>query len=170
MQLRIESLTGASARRKLLPKLRGRVFHITNPERFIQIAKSGAILANSRDRFVRNWEYESYFASLNCVSVCDFLNNGPRLAREASLKSYNIFGQRWGATTVFLFLAPSLHKDLITWERWEEERSRLKVVPYLESGYPKAVSLRDVDELWWVTIKDYSNFSSVSQAGYKDLP
>ncbi len=156
MKFEAFSFSYKAAVRKLFPKLRGRVFHITSPENFLLIVKTGAIL-NNRDRiFKNNWNVNSYFANKGCVSVCDLVNNTkPRITRQKCLNYYRVFQQDWGATTVFLFLSSAIHDQLITWHAWKKEKAYNQVVPELESGFPDAVPLEQIEEIWFLTITDY---------------
>ncbi|MDZ5459273.1 hypothetical protein [Azohydromonas lata] len=156
MKFEAISLSYGSATRKIVPRLKGRVFHITSPANFISIIKSGAISNNQNGVFPKNWNCSSYFANKGCVSVCDLVNNKkPRVTRQRFLSDYRIFGQGWGATTVFMFLSPFAHKQLITWRSWQKEKAYgQQVVPDLESGFPGEILLGDIEEIWFLTITD----------------
>lgn len=97
-----------------------------------------------------------FFANKGCVSVCDLVNNTkPRVTRRRYLSDYQIFGQGWGASTVFLFLSPASHPKLVTWHSWEIEKAYgQQVVPDLESGFPDAIPLELIEEVWFITIND----------------
>lgn len=155
-------ISRAGAKRKLLPRLKNRVFHITTIDNFTLIIKSGAIMNNQDGLLQTNWTNNSYFLNKGCVSVCDFFNNNANRnkQREAALSKYDIFGQtsKMGQT-VYLFLNPKCFSRLITWETWKnEEKWTESVVPYLESGYPGSIDLNNIDEVWLIKIKDAINY------------
>lgn len=156
MKFEIISTSYRGAVRKLFPKLRGRVFHITSPENFMSICKSGEIRNNKDGSLKTNWSNGYYFATKGCVSVCDLVNNTkPRVTRSKCLSDYQIFGQSWGPTTVVLFLSPSSHDRLITWHTWKLEKAfTRKVVPGMESGFPNSIPLSEIEEIWFINIKD----------------
>ncbi len=156
MKFEAFSFTYNGAVRKLTPRLQGKVFHITSPENFVYICKSGKILNNKDGVLTQNWNNNNYFANKGCVSVCDLVNNTkPRVTRRKYLSDYQIFGQGWGATTVFLFLSPLVHHKLITWQSWKREKAYgLQIVPELESGFPEAILLDFIEEVWILTIND----------------
>lgn len=62
-----------------------------------------------------------------------------------ALGAYNIFGQHNKKNYVYLFLDPSKHKNLITWDE-REQGNHKKIVAYLESGYPGFVPLSFIEE------------------------
>lgn len=55
MKFEIISTSYRGAAKKLFPRLRGRVFHITSPENFILICKSGEIRNNKDGSLQKNW-------------------------------------------------------------------------------------------------------------------
>jgi hypothetical protein len=69
------------------------------------------------------------------------------------LGHYNIFGQGDGERSVFLFLRPERHGDLIHWSTWKAEQAhREMVVPFLEAGYSDFVSTEEIDEVLFLHI------------------
>jgi len=133
MKFEIISTSYRGAAKKLFPRLRGRVFHVTSPENFILICKSGEIRNNKGGSLQKNWN-SGFFSAKGYVSVCDLVNNiKPRVTKNKCLSDYRIFGQPWGATTAFLFLAPSSHSKFVTWHTWKSEKAfTLKVVPEMD--------------------------------------
>ena len=154
MKISWRTLTRQQAHRHLLSELRGRVFHITSVENFLAIVRADMIKHNGDGTLKSNGKYNSYFKNRGCVSFCDFHNNvRPRKVREAAIRKYDIFGQGGGESFVFLFLTPNSYSKLIPWTRWKTEKALSEmVVPHLESGYPGAVPLAEIDEANFIHI------------------
>lgn len=156
------TLTKKQALRVFYPELKGRVFHITSIENFLEIIKVGAIRHNREGDLKSNGRYDSYFRNRGCVSFCDFYTNSrPRKIREAALTKYNIFGQGDGERFVYLFLRAEAYTKLVTWEEWKREKAWSEmVVPHLESGYPGHVPLSEIQEVCLVHILLDQNFKN----------
>jgi hypothetical protein len=150
------STTFERAAKDLVPQIRGRIFHVTSIERFLAIYKAGAI-KNNKDQSLKKHEYNSYFANKGCVSVVDLVNNTkPIVTRRKMLNDYSIF-EKGGQVTTFLFLAPEIHSQIITWEAYKREKAYgQQIVPELESGIPGEIPLRCVEEVWFISLKDRS--------------
>ncbi len=164
MKNKVISITRRRAEKTLFKLLIGRVFHITSFDSMLEIFKTGFI-KNNRDKGLKlNWSSNSYFTNRGYVSVCDLFNNSKsRKIREAALSTYQIFGQNWGPNTAFLFLNQASYSKLVTWEQVESNKndSYEIIVPYLESGYPDQIPLKEISEIWVVNISDYINYSDI---------
>lgn len=146
------------------------MFHVTSPTAFIQICASGAILNNSSGNFAFNWTSNYYFKNKGCVSVVDLVNNNrPRITKAKLLNDYAVFEQH-SPVVVFLFLTQSVYPRVITWHNWKKEKAYIqKVVPELESGVPDRVTLTEIDEAWFITLKDRVALKErLSQINYGD--
>lgn len=131
------------------------MFHVTSPAAFVKICASGAILSNVNGDFECNWTSNYYFKNKGCLSVVDLVNNTrPRVTKRKLLCDYAVFEQVF-PVAVFLFLSPSVYPRVITWHRYKQEKAYgQQIVPELESGVPEKVSLPEIDEAWFVTLKD----------------
>ena len=131
------------------------MFHVTSPRAFVKICASGAILNNSSGDLGFNSTSNYYFKNKGCLSVVDLVNNTrPLVTKRKLLSDYAIFEQS-SPVVVFLFLAPSVYTRVITWQSWKREKAYgQQIVPELESGVPEKVSLSEVDDVWFITLKD----------------
>ena len=131
------------------------MFHVTSPEAFIKICASGAILSNTDGLLGCNWTDNYYFKNIGCLSVVDLVNNTrPRVTKRKLLSDYQVFEQS-SPVVVFMFLSPSIYARAITWQRYKREKAYgQQIVPELESGIPEKVSLSEIDEVWFITLKD----------------
>lgn len=157
MQFDWHKLTTASAQRKLMPKLRGRVFHRTSLPNFLNIIATGCISNNQNGEHKKNWASNSYFRNRGYVSVCDLHNNkSVRNTNNAALSNYQIFGHEWDGESAFLFLSSEHYDKLATWHQWEKEKAYSEtIVPHLESGFPKKIPLAYISEIWLLKFTDY---------------
>lgn len=162
MKFEAISISYKVAKKKLFERFKGRVFHVTSPDNFIKICTQGSILNNKNKTFKPNWG-DSYFTSKGCVSVCDLLNNNGPVVTKRAMNQYDVFRQPWGATSVFLFLSPESYSNLITWHHWKKEGAPGAIVPHLESGFPEAIPLTVINEVWFVTVTDWLAFFGKSR-------
>lgn len=155
MKFRVIETTWRTAAGPLVKELRGRIFHVTSPANFVKICASGAILSNKEERFKCNWMPNYYFKNKDCLSVVDLVNNiRPRVTKRKLLSDYAVFEQA-SPVVVFLFLSPSVYSRVITWHGWKREKAYgQQIVPELESGVPSSVSVEEIDEAWFITLKD----------------
>jgi len=119
------------------------------------ICAEGAILANTADRFKTNWP-NSYFKSQDCVSVVDLVNNTrPRVTKAKLACDYAIYEQHQ-PVSVFLILSASVYSRAITWEKWKKDKAYgQQIVPCLESGVPDRVPIEEIEEAWFINLKDH---------------
>ncbi len=155
MKFRVIETIFSVAARTLFKELQGRMFHVTSPEAFVKICASGAILSNTNGRFRCNWTDNYYFKKIGCLSVVDLVNNTRhRVTKRKLLNDYKVFEQA-SPVVVFMFLSPKVHARAITWHRYKKEKAYgLQIVPELESGIPEKISLGEIDEVWFITLKD----------------
>jgi hypothetical protein len=151
-----ESLTYPSdkLRCELLPRLCGRVFHVTSHSRCSSIRADGEIRSGIAGGLAPNDRYDNaYFRSIDCVSLCDL-----RTATDGQIAIgldayYFLNPDGLDSSPVFLFLAPDHYSKLIPGRRQMEERALCKlVVPHIEVGYPGSVPLGAISEVWVVTV------------------
>lgn len=149
-------------RSKILPSLRGRVFHTTTIPAFEQICVDGFIKTNVDGSLLQKPRYHNaYFRARDCVSVCDLRSVTDR-ELDVGLSAYNFLepdglnGLKTGVgTAAFLFLSDDACGVLISWRRQMEEKAFTElVVPHIEAGHPGAVPLDIITEALLVTI-DY---------------
>ena len=131
------------------------MFHVTSPTAFVDICASGAIRSNEKEEFRSNWGENYYFKNQGCLSVVDLVNNTrPRVTRRKMIRDYRVFEQ-FSPVTVLLLLSPAVHARAITWKKYLCDRAYgQQIVPELESGIPDKVLLSEIDEAWFITLKD----------------
>ena len=142
-------------RERLLPLLRGHVFHVTSQPRAERILASGAILANGNAAFPPTYSCSpaSYFAKRGCVSVVDLRNVTDRDLTH-SLDAYDFLnpvpheGHPW-----FFVLAREAHAHLISGAQWKIDKAWTDhLVPFVESGFPRAIRLDMINQLIRVSV------------------
>ncbi|MEG3997924.1 hypothetical protein [Microcoleus sp. SVA1B1] len=128
---------------------------MTSPKGFIGICAEGAILCNTNEIFKTNWTKNYYFKNQGCLSIVDLVNNKrPRVTRRKMVSDYRIF-QQASPVVVFLFLSPTVYPRVIDWRRYKKDRAYgQQIVPELESGVPEKVLLSEIDEAWFITLRD----------------
>jgi len=148
----------AKARKVLIHRLAGKIFHITDTKGFLGIIATGKIEPNNSGKFGNNWgNKKSYFRNRGCISVCDFYNNRrPRKFYDATCK-YSFYDLSCNkGFSYFMVLQAGLFADIITWDRWKQDREEGEdVVPYLESGYPGEIPLSNLESVIKVHIEDH---------------
>ena len=160
MDIKDLTVNDAELRRTLLPRLRGRVFHVTPLAVFDRICEASEIRPNTNGRFpTLMGSTNSFFRKRGCVSFFDY--------RSASLKQINDsigkcspFRLRasdpemdFEPRVAYLFLSNTAHGQLIPWTKWKEEKALSeKIVPFVEAGYPGPVPITLIEEVLRVTI------------------
>jgi len=159
MDIEWHTVSLSGARRQLLPRLRGKVFHVTTPANALSIIQSGRIGSNQSNCYPLRWQGTSYFRKRGFVSVCDLHHNtSVRLTNEAALSKYHIFNQGTMGASAFFFLAESHYDRLVKWRACKKETGLSElVVPHLESGFPNEILLRDICAIWWVKVTTFSH-------------
>lgn len=143
------------------------MFHVTSPTGFVGICSEGAILSNSDGRFKTNWTKDYYFKNKGCLSIVDLVNNKrPRVTRRKLINDYAIFEQV-SPVVVFLFLSPSVYPRVVHWTQYKKDRAYgQQIVPELESGVPGRVGIEEIEEVWFITLRDRVALAESSNAVY----
>lgn len=153
------TLHEAELQDRLLPRLRGRVFHVTCAANRDSIAAAGAILPNLDYRLPSSFgaSREGFFRLRGCVSVFDY-----RQVSDERLEDSLWRCSPWNAVRrcqyqlAVYFLAPEACAVLESWHLWgQQEAWRQMVVPHVEAGHPGPISLNAVDELLQVMIEPH---------------
>jgi hypothetical protein len=140
----------AALESELLPRLLGRVFHVTTREAYPRILLDRLIKSDKAGDFSFTWETSefSYFRKRGCVCVFD-LRSATREQVNEALPKCNFLNKE-----VFLLLKESCHERLIPWTVANSDVGfREMYVPYVEAGYPDAISLDDVEHVLQVEIE-----------------
>lgn len=132
---------------KIVPLLVQKVFHVTPYDSFTKIMEDGFIKAGAEVGC--KWYENSFNRKNGYVSLFDFRDKDRSVIDDALRKlSLSDFGKR----IAVLILSEQQYPDLVTYEDVREKVSlKEKLVPYVESWYPKAISLESIEEIIIVT-------------------
>lgn len=144
---------------RLLPRLMGKVFHVSKAQYYEPIVESGAILPNDgRHGSSFGASKISYFKNRGCVSVFDY--------RDSPKEKFQQFMGRCAPTLpaspespiVIFYLGEAAISRLLPWSGWEIDREVGEdVLPYLEAGHPGSIPLTEIDEILRVSITEQPN-------------
>ncbi len=141
----------------VLPRLRGRVFHVTLQATLEYILRSEKIEPNELGAYYSPFgSGNSYFRRRNCVSLFDYRSISPLQLDESLHKCSPIQllhdPSNDPGIAIFL-LSPMLCPDLVPWSEWMQEKAwGEQVVPYAEAGHPGSISLKLIDEVVCVEV------------------
>jgi hypothetical protein len=141
----------------LLPKLEGRVFHVTTRAAFQKILEGGSINPNQDGSlgYTFGQSANSYFRHRGCVSVVDLRAVTPKELDDGLLKYYFLNPSFANNQPVFLLLFPSSYAQLIPWSRWKAEQAWAEmVVPYIEAGFPGSIGVCFIEEVFLADIEN----------------
>lgn len=134
---------------KIVPLLVQKVFHVTPYDSFTKIMEDGFIKAGSEVGC--KWYENSFNRKNGYVSLFDFRDKDRSIIGDAlNIKlSLSSFGKR----IAVLILSEQQYPDLVTYEDVREKVSlKEKLVPYVESWYPRDISLDNIVEIAIVNI------------------
>jgi hypothetical protein len=129
----------------VLPLLRGRVFHVTEEEKFDDIIRRGSIYSTRPGQFMLSFGRlkESYGSKRGWVSLFDLSNPHDADIRETLLRYYffKSFHKDHGQICI-LFIAQDAWSSLISWQRARREVAGKELyVPFVEAWYPADIPL-----------------------------
>jgi len=138
---------------ELLQRSIGNVFHVTSREGLAGIEATGAILANEDgslgDTFPQS--KRSYFRSQGCVCLFDLRHVSEEELKNALDKYYFLNPHHVHDNPVFLILREQFFSQLRPWS--EAKRGVEMVIPHVECGFTKEVSLDMIQEVLIVRIE-----------------
>ncbi len=137
-------IAAESLRTDLLPRLVGRVFHVTTREAYVRVRSDGVIKSNQSGElgFTFGQSRFSYFRKRGCVSVFDLRTATPEQIDDSLHKYYFLNPPFSKNRPVFLLLADACSEQLLPWSQSiPEEGARAMVIPYVEAGYPGEIPL-----------------------------
>lgn len=150
-------LLSAGASEALLPRLRGRVFHVTKLSNRDEILRSGRIDTNLRGGLKSSFGHSQngFFRKRDAVSLFDYRFRDDDQIR-ASFGKCSPTQAAVNDTGVAVFiLSPDVHSRLLTWEKCKAEWSPTEmIVPYVESGHAGPIDLTSVSDLFSVEIEE----------------
>ncbi len=138
------------------------MFHVTTGPKFESIRDGGAILANPPEPC----EYDAYFRSIGCISLCDLrLVSSEDL--ETALSNYFFLNPRFDANPAFLILGAAALKSVVTYSEAREAALAMgkMIVPTIEAGFPGDLLTPMLDEVIVVDILRPPALESLIKSG-----
>jgi len=141
----------ANAEEELLPRLIGRVFHVTCGVNLAGILQRSAVLTNDDGSLTTTFgsSANSFFRNRSCVPVFDY-----RSVSDSDLKESLMNCSPWqpadrcASHLAFLFLSTEASSKLRPWMEWKTTKSFSEmVVPYVEAGYPGPIPIEAIEEI-----------------------
>lgn len=142
----------------LLPRLKRRVFHVTNSTNLNLILNDGEIRPNVDRSYESAFgNYNSFFRNRNCVSLFDYRTITDEQLEDSIIRCNPvepIILSPGSGLTIFL-LSERCCPDLLPWSMCDNEKAwHEMVVPHVEAGHRGSLSLELVDELLCVEIDE----------------
>ena len=134
----------------VLPRLIGRVFHVTTRAGYAGISRDGLIKSNQDAVLPFSYPQSeaSYFRKRGCVCLFDLRSATADQIDEALQKFYFLDPSSEDKPPVFLFLNHSCYERLIPWSvSFPDEGYRAMVIPYVEAGYSGDIPLSLIDSV-----------------------
>ncbi len=141
---------------RLLPRLVGRVFHVTSVISLDQILASGEIRPNVDGQFTTTFGFSSnsFFRKRGCISIFDYRFASLKQIEESICKCSPFHVPRSDHKLAYMFLSANEHHRLIPWTKWKEEQAWGEmIVPYVEAGFPGSIPMPSIEEVLRVIIE-----------------
>jgi hypothetical protein len=150
---------------RVLPLLRGRVFHVTKLQTFDSIRAEG--IKNSRDSLPSSPWVNSYGPKRGWVCLFD-LRNTTDAQVEMARSKYNFlrppFSDADRNAHVYLFMSESVWPHLISWKCAEQEKAWGEMfIPDVEAWYPGDIPISCVSDALVVTIESEPESSEITR-------
>jgi len=148
---------------ELLYKLNGYVFHVSNIENLNSIKMDKQINPNIDKRYTTQFGYmnSGFFRNRGCVSLFDYRSEVTEEVQSHRNRLDPFQAARpgvYGKDGIVIFLIKrdlNFYKELILWDKWNEENAwQEQIVPYVEVGYPKPISINLIEEIICVKINE----------------
>jgi hypothetical protein len=148
--LRRDALRG-----ELLPKLLGRVFHVTSVCSYASILQDREIRVSDGSILTTTQSKISYFRTRGCVCLFDLRNVPEDELEWALMKYYFLNPLHTENRPVFLFLNPIHWDQLIPWTvSKEDEGLKAMVIPHVEAGHKGSIPLSWIESALFVEVED----------------
>lgn len=132
-------------------KLQGHVFHVTRLAYLPSIIECGEIRPNSDGALPTTFGFSEngFFRKRNCVSLFDYRPEPTEEIEDLRLRCYPFRpASPPNGPIAILILKSAAYDDLIPWTKWKEKSDLSEmIVPYVEIGYPGALSLCLIAEI-----------------------
>lgn len=143
-------------RDKLLPKLMGKVFHVTSFANFEKIEESGLIKTNHDGKLGCTYPQSQNFygRKKGCVCLFDLRNTNDEEIENALECFYFLGIEKLGDKQVFLILQPETYVELkdISQAKADLGSNVILWIPYVECWYPDDLPLSKIQEIMTVNI------------------
>lgn len=142
-------------RAELLPKLLGRVFHVTSQERYEAILRVGYVRSNQDGALGDTFPQSKISIARKRGFVCLFdLRNPSREALEWGLGCFYFLAPNpLGDYLAFLVLSPTAYSQMIS---WSDIRETLEIgafhIPDIECWFPSDVPLAVIERVVFVRV------------------
>jgi hypothetical protein len=141
--------------RLMFPLLRGRVFHVTNEENFLEIRRSGWIYSHRQARlaFSPSDPETSYGCKRGWVSLYDLRDPSDGEVKEALIRHWFLRKIVNDSARVYLIVDESAWSSLVPWERASREVGGKEFfIPFIEAWYPGDIPIRFIADSIALTI------------------
>jgi hypothetical protein len=148
--MRVETIESRTSdpelREKLLPKLRGHVFHVTNGTAYVGIRRTGAVLPNdtARYRFSSPSSSNSFGRKRGYICLIDLRHASDSVVDDALDRFYFLDPFLASRVNVFLLLRTAAYATLIPNKEGRAYSPGEVVVPQVEVWYPGRLPLREI--------------------------
>ena len=145
--------------KQLMPRIEGKVFHVSKMSNWPSIEKLKKILPNRNGKLETTFgsSTNSYFKNKNCVSVFDYRKINEEEPQEHIHKCRPTKPLTPEDGIIIFVLGKEYHDKLMAWDGWKQDDLRQMVVPHVEAGYPGAIELSQIEEAIFVTIDENEN-------------
>lgn len=141
IEIEVDSLS-----RVLLPKLNGKIFHVTTWESYQKILKDKNIIVNPVG--VPKWANykKAYGSDRNLVCLFDLRDVGMKQIEDAIEKINFLNRPHCDETPVYIFFKDTIITNLIPWTKAENEVGyKEQWVPHVEVWYPSPLSIEHIN-------------------------
>jgi len=138
----------------LLPKLTGKIFHVSRKINLEQIELSGKIKPSNGGDFITTFGSKSYFGNKGCICLFDYRDIDNEKSQKFIHRCRPTDPLMNGNEIVIFMLSERLYSNVLPWNEWENNGGGTNVVPYVEVGYPGEIYLSDIDHMITVSYEE----------------
>lgn len=141
---------------KVLPLLRGHVFHVTRKSSLDGILDDGKVKNNSNQKYPLSFSQskKSYAHKNRCVSLFDLRDADEKWVEDALSMYWNFLCPYPGYDHCYLILREGAYADLISWSQAQQEidehgyeKKGFTLIPHIECLYPNEMSIDNVAKI-----------------------
>ena len=141
---------------RVLPILRGRVFHVTSRERFDRIVASGSVRSNADGSLGNTYPQSAVSVGRHNHYVClfDLRNQSEENIQWGLNCFYFLAPAPLGEDVVFLLLDPRYHSKIIL---WDDIKADVPIgefhIPHVECWYADSIPINEFSEALHVKVR-----------------